>query len=104
MLQVKRTKRFLKDMEKIERGSKKSTFQRIEARLSEVIECLANNKPLDKSFDNHDLHNCKSFTNCSDCHILGDLILIYKIEGNDCQLLTLMRIGNHNEILEEIEL
>ena len=59
MLQIKRTKRFLKDMEKIRRGSKKSTFQRIETRLSEAIELLANNRPLDKSFDNHDLHNCK---------------------------------------------
>lgn len=104
MLQIKRAKKFLKDMEKIKRGSKKSTFQRIETRLSEAIECLATNKPLDKSFNNHDLRNCKSFTDCSDCHILGDLILIYKIENNSCQLLTLMRIGNHNEILEEIEL
>ena len=104
MLQVKRAKKFLKDMEKLQRGFKKSTFQRLESRLEEAISCLSHNKPLDKSFENHDLHNCKAFVNCKECHILGDLVLVYKIQNGTCQLLTLMRIGNHNEILEEVEL
>lgn len=50
MIQVKRNKKFLKDMNKIKRGFKKSTFQRIESRLEEFIECLIKNKPLDQSF------------------------------------------------------
>lgn len=102
MLQVKRAKKFLKDMEKVKRGSKESTFQRIESRLGEVIDCLANNRSLDKSFMDHALYNCKVFTDCRECHILGDLVLVYKLQNDSCQLLALMRIGNHNEILEKL--
>lgn len=100
MYQVIRHKKYLKDLQKIKRGFKASTFMRIENRLAEAIECLSIDKPLDKSFDNHDLHDCKTFTGCSECHILGDLVLVYKKEGNECKLLTLMRLGNHNKILE----
>lgn len=44
------------------------------------------------------------FIDCGECHILGDLVLVYKKEGREIELLTLMRLGNHNEILEEVEL
>lgn len=100
MRKIVKHKKFLKDLEKIKQGFKLSTRKRIEERLEEAVSKLANDISLDKSFDNHDLHDCKTFIGCSECHILGDLVLVYKKEGNECKLLTLMGIGNHNKILE----
>ena len=91
MRKIVKHKKFLKDLEKIKQGFKL---------LEEAVSKLANDISLDKSFDNHDLHDCKTFIGCSECHILGDLVLVYKKEGNECKLPTLMRIGNHNKILE----
>lgn len=104
MREVVKHKAFLKDLKKVRHGFKESTRQRIESRLEEAVINLAQDKKLDKSFKDHDLHNCRTFTDCGECHILGDLVLVYKKEGKKIKLLTLMRLGNHNEILEEIEL
>ena len=104
MRKIIKHKKFLKDLKKIKCGFKESTRQRIESRLEEAVTNLAQDKQLDRSFSDHDLYNCRVFTDCSECHILGDLVLVYKKEGREIKLLTLMRLGNHNEILEEMEL
>lgn len=104
MREIIKHKKFLKDLKKIRCGFKESTRQRIESRLEEATVYLAQDKQLDKSFNDHDLHNCRAFTDCGECHILGDLVLVYRKEDQKVKLLTLMRLGNHNEILEEIKI
>lgn len=59
------------------------------------------NKKLPESFSDHELAKSKRFVDCRECHILGDLVLVYRLENNHCKLL-LLEIGNHNNILEKL--
>lgn len=102
MREIVKHKNFLKDLKKIKRGFKESTRRRIEIRLEEAITKLAQDNKLDQSFKDHDLYNCKTFVDCRECHILGDLVLVYKKEDQEIKLLTLMRLGSHSEILERL--
>lgn len=91
MLQVHYSKQFKRDYKKI-LGNKK-----VLKCLQEVILILAQNKALDKKYHNHFLKG--AYQKCQECHILPDLLLIYKIDN--CKLsLFLLRVSSHSEIFK----
>lgn len=64
---------------------------------NEVIHCLLNDLPLLPARVNHKLQGkYKEYKGCKDCHILPDLVLIYKKLDNGNILL--IRINTHSEI------
>ncbi|WP_027360765.1 type II toxin-antitoxin system YafQ family toxin [Desulforegula conservatrix] len=59
-----------------------------------VIEDLANDKPLPDKYRDHSLTG--NWSDCRDCHIKPDLVLIYRKISNDT--LQLIRLGSHSEL------
>jgi len=62
--------------------------------LKKVITLLAEGKALTPKYKDHPLHG--NLNNYRDCHIQGDWILLYKIDGKK---LILSRTGSHAEVL-----
>ncbi len=78
------------------RRERKGRFRiELEGKLWEVIDKIADNVPLEASYNDHSLHG--KWEGARDCHIKPDLILVYRYEGED--LLILERLGSHAEIL-----
>jgi len=65
--------------------------------FKEVIEMLLDGTPLPPRYRDHPLRGDKR--GYRDCHILGDWVLIYKIEKNKL-ILILSETGTHSDILE----
>lgn len=64
---------------------------------AEVVYHLVNDLPLPSARVNHKLQGkYKGYKDCQDCHILPDLVLIYKKLDND--KILLIRINTHAEI------
>lgn len=68
-------------------------------KLFTIIESLSFKDPLDKKFKDHPLINDKLFTNCRECHIEPDWLLVYKYE-EDKLILILIATGSHSNILK----
>ncbi|HEY4494408.1 MAG TPA: type II toxin-antitoxin system YafQ family toxin [Candidatus Paceibacterota bacterium] len=84
------TKRFQKSFQKVIRSGK---ISREEIEL--VINILASeNKPAPK-YQDHLLHG--SLSGLRECHIKGNLLLIYYIKNKEL-VLVLFDIGNHSEL------
>lgn len=76
------------------RDAKKRYLDFVTEEWAEVFKCLVSNKPLDKKYKDHDLTgNWKGFR---DCHVKPDLVLIYKLIGDD--VLELHQLDSHSEI------
>ena len=87
MKSVQRTTKFKKDYKQYVNNSK------VSKRLEEALYYLVNDLSLPSDFKNHPLKgNYKGFY---DCHLLPDVVLIYKIENNS---ISLTRIGKHNKL------
>ena len=100
MLKLKTVKRFEKNYERVLKSSKPATATRIKRRMGEVIDCLIKGHPIPPSFCDHDLKDNRKFKNCRDCHILGDLVLVYKVEDGTCTLL-LLDLDTHSNLFED---
>ena len=84
------TKRFQKSFKKVLRAGKVS---REEVEL--VVDLLARGKKLSREYQDHSLHG--SYENLRECHIRGDILLVYKIEKQKI-VLVLFDIGAHSEL------
>jgi mRNA interferase YafQ len=62
-------------------------------KLLATIHHLVEGEPLPPTYRDHPLTG--PWTNCRDCHIEPDWILIYMIDGNDVHLL---RTGTHADL------
>ncbi len=56
---------------------------------------LAFGKTLPAGYENHPLHG--EYADCFECHIKGDLILIYKIDVLT-NTLAIVNIGSHSDL------
>lgn len=104
MLEIIRSKRFLKEFEAVMKSSKPSLRKRIDERLKFAIKTIKEEKPLPKDYKDHYLGDfSEKYPGCRDCHILGDLVLIYKIDKRE-NTFTILRFGGHGklELKEEI--
>lgn len=89
MLSVRYSRQFKKNYKKVERSDK------YPARLREVVEKLKEGKPLDRSFNDHQLKG--AYRDCRECHLTPDILLVYRVESNE---LVLVRTGSHSELFE----
>jgi mRNA interferase YafQ len=85
------TKNFVKDWEKLSRSGRYDMRQLKEAMLL----LIANDNPLGPEWLDHPLKG--NSVDHRECHIGGDFLLIYQIEGNQ---LNFVRAGTHSELFE----
>jgi mRNA interferase YafQ len=65
------------------------------AALDDCIRMLAAGKELPPNYRDHDLTG--NWIGHRECHVRGDWLLIYRIEGNDL-VLVLSRTGSHSDL------
>ena len=84
------SKQFKKDRESISRtrGGKKILFE-----LYEALSFLIRTEELPPSYSDHALKG--DYNGYRDLHLRGDIVLIYKIDGEE---LLLARLGTHNQV------
>ncbi len=90
MYSVQSTRRYQKSLKRL---IKSGRFHIVDVDV--VINALREGKPLDASYQNHPLHG--EYTECLECHIQSDLLLIYKI-NEKAHMLTIIDIGSHSEL------
>ena len=89
MLKIKQTSQFKKDL-------KAAIRQKCDIKLLEqVIDQLANQKPLDEKHHDHALDG--DLRKYRECHITPDWLLIYRIK-DDTLVLSLSRLGSHAKL------
>jgi mRNA interferase YafQ len=85
------TKNFLKDWERLSRSGRYDMW-----RLKEVMLLLiANDAPLGPEWLDHPLKG--EWLDHRECHVGGDFLLIYQVEGNS---INFVRAGTHAELFE----
>lgn len=77
----------------IRKLAKSGTFSIKE--IDTVVNILASGKTLDKKYKDHQLRGEEK--ECRECHILNDLLLIYRIEKGEL-ILILIDIGSHSQL------
>lgn len=100
----KRTKRvrdcsqsdeFIKDWERLDRSGKHDMHRLKEAMLLLV----ANDAPLPPEWEDHSLSG--QFKKYRECHVKGDLLLIYEIRAkHDEEAIVFARAGTHSELFK----
>jgi mRNA interferase YafQ len=89
MRSIRRDTQFRKDVKRlIKRGENPE-------KLKSVIESLIAAKELPARHKDHALKG--TLKDCRECHIEGDWLLIYRIEGST---LCLVRTGSHSDLFE----
>ncbi len=91
MREIKYTTRFRRDYR---REKSAQHGKKLDARLMEVVNLLANDTPLPHRNFDHPLSG--EWSDHRDCHIRSDLILIYR--EPDSGTLELVRLGSHSEL------
>ncbi|EGK15327.1 type II toxin-antitoxin system YafQ family toxin [Psychrobacter sanguinis] len=85
--------RTLYPTKQLKRDAKKHYLQLLTPQWAEIINCLAREQPLPEKYKDHALTG--NWSNCRDCHVKPDLVLIYEIQGSD---ILLHRLGSHSEL------
>lgn len=88
------TNRFKKEYKKVLKQGKDENL------FLEVLNALANGEELTKKYKHHKLINDKTFTNCCECHIQPDWLLVYKIQDNEL-VLILFATGSHSDLFDK---
>jgi mRNA interferase YafQ len=83
-------KQFQKSFNKILSSGK---VKRIE--VETVVDILCKGSKLPEKYRNHKLHG--EYIGYEECHIKGDLVLVYKIE-KDNLILILLNLGSHSDL------
>jgi mRNA interferase YafQ len=91
MRTVRYTKRFQRDYKREQSGIH---GKRLDALLMEIVDLLAVDEPLPPRNRDHALSG--EWSDCRDCHIRPDLVLIYR--KPDADSLELVRLGSHSEL------
>lgn len=63
----------------------------------EIIVKLANDESLDEKYKDHLLIG--NYKGCRECHVKPDLLLIYKINNNEVEL-VLVEVGKHAKLFK----
>lgn len=88
MRRIYNTRQFRRDFKRLKRSEHAA---HIDQTLSEVLKMLSTDTILPKHYVDHAMKG--EFKDCRDCHLRGDLVLIYRKSGDD--RLELVRIGSH---------
>jgi mRNA interferase YafQ len=87
MRSIRRDAQFKKDVKLLQKRGKDLN------KLKEIIDCLIQAKDLPIQRRDHSLKG--PLKDCRECHLEGDWLLIYRIEGN---ALCLVRTGSHSDL------
>ena len=90
---VRQTNDFLSDWDRLEASGRHDMN-----RLKEAMSILAfNDGPMPPEWKDHQING--KFNDYRECHVKGDLLLIYRIkEDSKVEVLVLMRAGTHSEL------
>ncbi len=92
MYQIVYAKKFEKSLAKLIKGGLKKSVQK---EIVETIDLIAFGAKLPPPYRDHQLHG--EYKEYRECHVQGDLLLIYQIV--DTELIVLMtNIGSHNDL------
>jgi len=83
------TKTFLKDWQRLSHSGRYDMVRLKEA----MILLIANDQPLGAEWLDHALKG--EWSECRECHIGGDFLLIYQLENN---AINFVRTGTHSEL------
>lgn len=92
MYQIVHSKKFEKSLKRLIRGGLKKSVQ---AEIMETINILASGKKLHAIYRDHPLHG--RLAEYRECHVQGDLLLVYQIIDRELVLL-MVNIGSHNDV------
>jgi mRNA interferase YafQ len=92
MYLIRRSKDFEISIKRLRQGGAKLS---IRTKIEETINILASGEKLPISYRDHKLTG--ELSGYRECHIKGDLLLIYKIEKMEL-ILILVNIGSHSEL------
>ncbi len=86
---VKPTTKFQKDLKRIQKRGYDISL------LTEIIKKLANGETLPEKNRDHNLSG--DYSDCRECHITPDWLLIYEINNGEL-ILYLTRTGSHSDL------
>ena len=89
MRSVRRDTQFKKDVKRLIRRGKDMD------KLKRIIHSLVNAEKLSARSKDHSLKG--TLKDCRECHIEGDWLLVYRIEGSE---LCLIRTGSHSDLFD----
>ena len=92
MYRIRYTKTFAKSFARLVRGGLKPQPQK---EIAHVIRSLANGEKLHATYRDHALKG--AFLGYRECHIQGDLLLLYSIHEDEL-VLVVINIGSHNQL------
>ena len=92
MHSIRRLKDFEVSMKRLKNSGVKISVKK---KIEQAIDILASGQKLPTSFKDHKLSG--ELQDCRECHIKGDLLLVYKIEKENL-LLILVDIGSHSKL------
>jgi len=90
MLTLFPTRQYAKSFKKLKNSGKFNEVQ-----LNITIDILCSRERLDPTYQDHSLHG--EYEGYRECHIHGDILLIYRIERKKL-VLVLFDIGTHSEL------
>ncbi|MBQ9905059.1 MAG: type II toxin-antitoxin system mRNA interferase toxin, RelE/StbE family [Synergistaceae bacterium] len=93
MREIEESRGFKQDRKRIEKSGKYRKVMK--ERFVHALISLASDMPLDYSYHDHALIG--SSLGYRECHLAFDLVLVYKLIGDD--ILLLDRLGSHSEVL-----
>ena len=88
MLLVKKTSQFKTDYKKVQRSGRHDMQA-----LKTVMEKIRNQESLEEKYHDHPLKG--EHQDLRDCHIEGDWLLLYRIDGDT---VVFIRLGTHSEL------
>ena len=91
MRTIKYTNKFKKDFKREKAGQ---LGKKVESLLNDTTDLLKVDKPLPDQYSDHQLSG--NLSDCRECHIRPDLLLIYR--KPDDSTLELVRLGSHSEL------
>ncbi|WP_294147548.1 type II toxin-antitoxin system YafQ family toxin [uncultured Selenomonas sp.] len=89
MYEIRPTKRFQRDVKRIQKRGYDMTL------LSDILKKLANGEPLPPKNRDHQLTG--DFNGCRECHITPDWLLVYETVEEEL-ILYLTRTGTHSDL------
>lgn len=84
------SKQYNKSLKKVLRSGKVKIKE-----IDSVVDLLSSGKRIPESYRDHPLHGV--YVGYRECHIKGDLLIVYKIEDKKL-VLILADIGSHNDL------
>jgi len=89
---IRRSKDFEASIERLKYSGIKSSVKK---KIEQIIDLLASGKKLSANYKDHSLNG--ELSQYRECHIKGDLLLIYKVEKENL-ILVLVDIGSHSQL------